>query len=48
MQNTCADNTLPMPEAFTRQGTGTSPLRVGDALVVFQQKGDQSALMASR
>ncbi|HEY3862070.1 MAG TPA: PQQ-binding-like beta-propeller repeat protein [Verrucomicrobiae bacterium] len=37
---------LPMPKTFMDQGTSTSPVRVGDAVVVFEQNGNDSALMA--
>lgn len=39
---------LPVPETFMHQGTATSPVRVGDAVVVFEQKGHDSSLLAFR
>ena len=37
---------LPLPKTFMHQGTSTSPVRVGNAVVVFEQNGNDSALMA--
>jgi outer membrane protein assembly factor BamB len=39
---------LPVPKTFMHQGTSTSPVRVGDAVVVFEQNGNDSSLMAFR
>ncbi len=39
---------LPLPKTFMNQGTGTSPVRMGDAVVVFEQNGNDSALLAFR
>jgi outer membrane protein assembly factor BamB len=39
---------LPVPTTFMHQGTSTSPVRVGDAVVVFEQNGNDSSLMAFR
>jgi outer membrane protein assembly factor BamB len=37
---------LPMAKTFMNQGTSTSPVRAGDWVIVFEQNGDESALMA--